>query len=396
MVKIFARIGRPPSCALLAAWVGFLFPPGAGHAEVMGTTAFDVYRDKDAIHAVLEEERPEAPPRLFYRISRDGGRSFATPIPIRTKIPPLAGHRGADPQIAAFGSSLVVAWTSRGSGYGQRGKIGLARSLDGGKHWSAGTNPADDAGADGAHAFLALAFDSGARAHLVWLDERKGAMGLRAAYSDDTGKTWSTNRTIDPESCTCCPNALLSAEDRLFVLYRMAKPRDTALAASVNRGETWHRLGPVGAFSWEFLGCPHWGAGIASLGSGPQPSLCAAIETGKPGRAGVYFLQSSDKGRTWSAPRRFGTPTAKFVDLAATDGTLCAAWEDSGATSTQILATLSRDGGQSWDAPQKLSGDDIWATHPRVVGTGDGFLILWTETADSIHLRWSMARLSAR
>lgn len=375
-----------------------LFPQsshqGQAHAEVVGTTAFDVYRDQDAIHLVLEEETAAAPPKLLYRVSRDEGRSFSEPIAIPTESPPCPGHRGNDPQIAASGLRLVVAWTGQGTGYGGRGRMGVARSLDGGRHWLPGKNPADDGDAQGAHAFLDLSYDFGGRCHLVWLDERNGTMGLRSAYSDDAGQSWSANRTIDPESCSCCPNALLWDNPWLFVLYRMGRPRDTAIARSSDRGGSWERLGPLGDFHWEFAGCPHWGSGLAPLGSGA--TLSAAVQTGKPERAGLYFFQSSDQGRTWSAPRALAGTRGRFVDLAASGEALCATWEESSAKSTQILAASSRDGGRSWDTPRKMSQDGIWATHPRVVGTKDGFLILWTESSDPIHVRWNRALVPIR
>lgn len=369
--------------------------PHPRHAEVLGTTALDVYRDQGVLHLLLEEEAAGEPPRLLYRASRDGGRSFSSPIDVPTDVPPVPGHRGGDPQIAAFGKEIVCVWTGRGSGYMGRGKMGVARSTDGGKTWQSGKNPADDGDAEGGHAFLDLAFDTGGRCHLVWLDERNGRMGLRAAFSDDAGMHWSANRTIDPDSCTCCPNALLTEGQTLFVLYRMARPRDTALAVSLDRGERWKSLGPVGDFHWEFLGCPHWGSGIASLGSGQEKTLCTAVQTGKQDRAGLYFLKSSDGGNTWTPPARLAAQ-GRFVDLAAAAGTLCAVWEDSAGSTSRIVAVRSVDGGKSWSAPQPLSQERVWATHPRVVGTQDGFLILWTEAPDPLHSRWNSARLDLR
>lgn len=366
------------------------------HAELTGTTALDVYPEQDAIHLLLEEEIPGKPPRLVYRVSRDEGRSFSSPLVIPTHLPVLPGHRGNDPQIAAHGEQLVVVWTSRGSGYGERGKIGLVRSADGGKHWEPGKNAADDGEADGAHAFESLLFDESGRCHLVWLDERNGTMGLRAAYSDDGGKSWSTNRTIDPEVCTCCPTALLAFRSELFALYRMASPRDTALAVSRDHGETWEKLGPVGDFHWEFLGCPHWGSGIAAWESDGKENLYAAVQTGKQGRAGLYFLRSDDQGRRWTTPQALAGPQGRFVDLALSGKALCAAWEDSSGFTSQIVAALSSDGGMTWSPARKLSQHGVWATHPRVVGLENRFLVLWTETPDPLHSRWKTTRLELR
>ncbi|ACD84295.1 sialidase family protein [Candidatus Methylacidiphilum infernorum] len=366
------------------------------HAEVTGTTGLDVYRDGKSIHLLLEEELSGQLPRLLYCRSADGGRSFSLPVYLPTNFTPVAGHRGADPQIAALGKKITIAWTGHGSGYMGRGKIGIAYSLDGGKSWFSGKNPADDNDSNGGHGFLDLCFDPGGRCHLVWLDERDGRVGLRAAFSDDGGKRWSANRTIDPETCTCCPNTILNVGSTLFVLYRMAHPRDTGLAVSFDRGEGWRRVGPLGDFHWEFLGCPHWGAGMAALSSGQKVILCAAVQTGKPERSGLYFLKSTDLGWNWSAPLVLAGPRGRFVDLAAAGQTLCAAWEDSGPSSSRVVASLSVDGGNSWSPPKAVSKDGTWATHPRVVGTEDGFLLLWTESRDLIQYRWNAARIDLR
>ncbi len=356
-------------------------------------TGMDVYRDRDTIHILLEEENATEPPKLLYLVTKDEGRSFSKPKPIPMEFPPVSGHRGNDPQIAASGNQLIAVWTGRGTGYAGRGKMGVALSLDGGRHWFPGGNPADDMDVNSAHGFMDLAYDSGGRCHIVWLDERNGAVGLRAAYSDDGGKNWSANRTIDPKTCTCCPNTLLSSGPWLFVLYRMDTPRDTALARSSDRGESWEQLGSVGDFHWEFQGCPHWGSGMTLLGSGKEINLFAAVQTGKLGSRGLYVFQSKNLGRSWSVSRLLSS-RGRFIDLASCGHALCAAWEESLDKSAQILAAYSLDDGRSWTTPHRMSDKNIWATHPRVVATRDGFLILWTEKNDSSQLCWNIVRIN--
>ena len=72
--------------------------------------------------------------RLLHQRSLDGGRSWSSPVEIPTHSFAMAhGHRGSDPQIAAHGNDLLVAWTARGSSPWGTGPIGTARSRDGGK-----------------------------------------------------------------------------------------------------------------------------------------------------------------------------------------------------------------------------------------------------------------------
>lgn len=91
----------------------------------------------------------------------------------------------------------------------------------------------------------------------------------------------------------------------------------------------------------------------------------------------AMVMRSTDRGRSWSAPRRIadmapigardpdtGTPVldAGFFVHGAVDarGVLCAAWQDasfSGGARDAIAPSRSTDGGQTWLAPTPVNGD---------------------------------------
>src|SRR5262245_65139412 len=135
-------------------------------------------------------------------------------------------HRGMDVQVAASGRRVVAVWQTRGAGHFRGGPMATAISADGGATWSAGPNPAEG-GSTQAQGFIDIAADSEGHFHIVWLDSRGGAQGLRYARSTDGGLRWSKNQTLDPETCECCWNTITTAPGgAIAVLYRDKDPRD--------------------------------------------------------------------------------------------------------------------------------------------------------------------------
>ena len=76
-------------------------------------------------------------------------------------------------------------------------------SADGGRTWTNGPNPSDDGTTDGP-ALLQLMADPEGRSNAYWLDSRDGGQGLRASSSNDGGRNWTANATLDQRTCECC------------------------------------------------------------------------------------------------------------------------------------------------------------------------------------------------
>ena len=335
------------------------------HKPQPGVASLDVYRDGAAIHLLLGENRADGP-SLWHRRSPDDGRTWSEPVRVDIGLAP-ARHlkRGDDAQVAASGDRLLALWGIAGTGWMGSGPFASAISMDGGKTWRAGGNPADT-GATTGHGFADLLAGEGGL-HAVWLDSRDKAQGLRYARSRDFGANWERNVTVAPGTCECCWNSLLESQGVLRVLYRGKGPRDMALAATRD-GATWEGRQRVGVFDWEFKGCPETGGGLAQTRDG---ALHALVWTGREERMGLHMLTArTEKG--WSAPIRV-SERGQHADLAESGGVLAAAWDAAGA----IEVVHSRDGGGSWSLPQQLAAVD--ATHPRIVATASGFLVLWTQ-----------------
>lgn len=361
--------------------------PVAGHhgqesAAIPGAVeSLDVYADHSVLHVLYAKRLGDdetTPITVWHSSSANGGALWSPPIRVDMGCgAPHAPHRGMDVQIAASGNHLVAAWQTAGTDPWGGGPMATAVSDNGGKSWHPGVNPVDD-GLTTGHGFIDIAADSAGTFHLVWLDSRHGKQGLRYTRSADYGKTWQTNVTLDDETCECCWNSLVAGPDKTIgVLYRDKSPRDMAFMLSKDGGATWERTGSVGSFNWEFNGCPHVGGSAVFS----KNNLHALVWTGHDDIAGLYDLVSTNQGHAWSDPHLFTEKGARRSDLALRpDGVLAACWESSAKKGTAIFAATSRNQGKTWSRPKQLSAPNVLAAYPRIVPTGAGFQVFWTES----------------
>jgi hypothetical protein len=380
---------------LLAACIaGFSMAAAAPHEHGVsqGVCSLDAFSSEKAIHLLVGESAAQGKGIALTSVrSLDGGATWSEPVRVDGGNRPASGlRRGNDAQIAASGDKLIAVWQSAGTDPWGGGPMATALSADGGKTWTAGPNPADDGSTEG-HNFIDIAADGRGVFHLVWLDSRAGKRGLRGATSTDSGRTWSPNRTIDAETCECCLNTLLaSPQGGAWVLYRAKSPRDMA-TASLN-GETWKKPVTVGAFGWQFNGCPEVGSGLCLL---PDGSLHAAVWSGQENRTGVYHLSSHDAGATWSEPRPLGDSTARNPAAAtSSSGAVAIVWNTVENDVPCIRGSISKDGGKTWRASTRLSSEKASAQHPRIVPIESGFRVFWTESQNDQSPKWASAILS--
>jgi hypothetical protein len=360
-----------------------------GEHSSRGVESLDVYSDGATLHLLLGEKSDDATVLLHSR-SDDGGKTWSPFVRVDSVgKPPRSMHRGMDAQIAAHGNRVVVVWETVGTDKWGGGPMATAISEDGGKTWLPRGNPADDNSTAG-HGFIDIAADEKGLFHLVWLDNRDGKQGLRYSRSLNGGNAWERNQTLDAETCECCWNAIATdGAGGVFVLYRDKNPRDMALMISRDHGATWQRAGVVGKFDWQFDGCPHVGGNVAVTRDG---KIHAAIWTGIENKSGVYHVVSTD-GVVWNEPREIRGKSHRPDIAANSEGAMVLVWDARNEGRSSIWASGSRDNGVTWSEPQRLSSDEMHATHPRVVATSQGFRVFWTENADESKAKWRSAFL---
>ncbi|MCQ8104476.1 glycoside hydrolase [Methylomonas sp. SURF-2] len=356
--------------------------------------SFDIYQDQGVVHGLLAvaTAKPKQSFILYVR-SDDGGLTWSEPVEIgHFAKATVESGAGNDVQIAASGKALLAIWQITGELPGM-GPLQAVYSLDGGKTWSPGANPtASDV--DQSHPELVA--DQAGRFHLAWLDDRdeNGHQGVRYARSSNAGRHWELAQTVDESSCSCCWNRLLmGAEQQVNLLYRDMEPRDMALAQSADAGKNWQRIATVGEFNWVFDGCPHNGGAMAVSDLRVLHSL---VWTGLETKAGLYYLQSADNGKSWSQPLPMGgTALAFHSDMAVlADNRLLAIWDAMGPDGTIVAISELLDGGQRWSSARQISGAGVSATFPRIVSTPFGGLAAWAEQKPGAVKQWVIAVLN--
>jgi len=337
------------------------------------------YVDKK-VHLLLSK-RVEDKDSIWYQSSPDEGVTWSDAVNITQGLSIEARvRRGNDVRLAVQGSHIVAVWmTKREGNRHNAGPMMAMVSHDGGETWQQIDTPADW---DGPHGFFAMDANEDEMS-LVWLDSRTkigdgATQGLRFAKSLDGGKSWSANRTLDERTCACCWNTAKYHDGAFYVLYRDKDPSDMSLG-KVDVEQQWQALSTVGEFGWDFQGCPHIGGGLAF--DNQNELIHSTVGTGHPEKTGTYYLRSHDMGKTWTSPHRLGSETAVHSDLAvsSSDGTVMAVWDMITENGFQIMVAESDNQGQSWSDQAMLSTSGIRASHPRVVAMENSFLVLWTE-----------------
>lgn len=330
---------------------------------------------------------------LWKQTSKDGGKTWLSNNEIKFLNEKGATvTRGSDARLAIIGNRTVAMWMSHvdGAKHGGAGPLVAVSSDNEGKTWSSIQGPSD--WAPGPHAFFSLSSNANT-IHAVWLDSRNGpspapgSQGLRYAYSLDAGNSWSKNITLDDISCACCwTTSKLDRHGNLYVLYRDKQPSDMSIGVVNAETHQWTKLSTVGAFGWDFAGCPHIGGGLAIHESKRGQELHAVIGTRKKEEAGFYYLKSIDGGKSWADPVRLGDKTASHGDIAIdSNGHLAAVWDminnDEGDGSLGIYISETHDG-INWTSPSRISSHHVSASHPRIITSRSGYLVLWTEKAE--------------
>jgi len=311
--------------------------------------------------------------------SDDGGTSWQAPVRVNAAPEPVAAEGENRPKLAfGPGGEIYVTWTSPTSAQ-FTGDIRFARSLDGGKTWSAPTVVHRDRQLI-THRFESLIVDPKARLWVAWVDKRDLQVAIYYAHSDDRGATWSGDAKLADSSCECCRIALaVDPQGRVAALWRHVfepNERDHAFAflgaskPSVERATLDH---------WRIDACPHHGP---SLAFGPDGARHAVWFSQVDGQGSAFYGQLTQSG---PRPVRKLPAGATHADVAVAGRSVAIAWKRFDGNVTKIESLVSSDMGHTFAPGPSLqtAGD---SDQPRLVKAGQRILLVW-RNADGIAVR---------
>ena len=298
-----------------------------------GVISVDIVTNNNRLH-LLTGKHQQGHKTLWYQYSNDEGKNWSSANKIlNTDNLPAKIVRGNDAQIAAQGNNIVVSWMKYVEGARfNAGPMLTVRSIDAGQTWQHAATPPD--WENGPHGYIDMAADKYAM-HAVWLDSRDGrssinaTQGLRYAQSVDGGLSWQTNKTLDKITCSCCWNTVKSDTDgNAFVLYRDKQPSDLSIGV-ITQQQQWQRLNHVGAFNWQFDGCPHIGGNFDFQKTTKIRKYCmlwSVLDT-QSTLAFIIYIQTTLE-KPGLSTKRLGDETAIHADIAThNNGRVVSVWD---------------------------------------------------------------------
>ena len=327
--------------------------------------------------------------------SDDDGKTFSVPVMVNPDQESIGAEGDSRPKIALGKKGEVfVSWT-RALSKPYSGDIRFARSLDGGKTFSAPITVNDNREII-SHRFDALAVGADGLVYMVWLDKRDLAAAkkknepydgsaLYYAVSDDNGASFSANRKIADHSCDCCRIALaIPPTGAPAIFWRHVYPgniRDHAFARLDGKNE----MRRVSHDEWKIEACPHHGP---ALSIAQDNVYHFAWFDNAPQAEGLFYARSADGGKTFSTPIAFGNKAHQpgHADILSLGSLVWLTWKEFDGEQSVIYTMLSRDGGAKWDVPHKLAATADASDHPLLVQRAGRTFVSWNTAQDGYRL----------
>jgi hypothetical protein len=332
--------------------------------------------------------------RVWISRSEDRGRTFGQASAVNAAPELIAADGENRPQIAVTANDVYVAWVEA-LAQPFSGNVRFAASHDGGRSFGAPLTVNDDRAPIG-HRFVTMINDGRGTIHLLWLDKREAHAAEAAgkkytgaavyyAVSRDGGASFSVNEKIVDHACECCRLAAALDTDSIPVIFWRhvfgANIRDHALQRLDGRPA----LLRVSHDDWAVDACPHHGPALAI---GRDGVYHLAWFTGAPGRAGLYYARSTDQGKHFSAPMRFGDGAAQAAhpQVLSLGQDVWLAWKEFDGREAVIRSMRSTDGGRSWSGPGTLATARAASDHPLLITDGARVYVSWFAAREGYRL----------
>lgn len=333
---------------------------------------------------------------VYVAHSADGGKSFSEPATVATVADGVVdAHGDARPKITPLADGgLLASYTTRPDKQ-MIGTIFTARSTDGGKSFSAPQPMLTEGG----QRFDSFVVTPKGRIYAGWLDKTHAlkakaegkefeGSGVAFAVSDDQGQTFRGKNILLDHACECCRmSAALDRDGQPVFAWRQifeGNIRDHYAAKLSADGATLTG-GRVSNDDWQINSCPHHGPGLAVDANG---GWHVTWFTKGKNRQGLFYASSSDGGKSFSTPDKFGDDAKApgHPVVIAAKGRLYRVWKEFDGTTTTIPMQMSRDGGKSWSATKVIAETTDASDHPELVADRKTAYLSWVTNKEGYRL----------
>lgn len=353
---------------------------------------------------------------VFVAMSRDGGRTFDTPVQVNAQAGQarVSGEQPSRVALVPRGNALdvVVVWTVK---QGADWQLLTARSRDGGRTFGAQA-PVPGSAAAGARGWEAIDVDARGRVSVLWLDHRDGAPGASSpmththtdAGKADAAKADPTERaklsrllytTLDATGeaasitnsvCYCCKTALVHAGGRSYAAWRHVYAggfRDIAFSLSRDGSTRFTAPVKVSDDQWQIDGCPDNGPALAVDARTATHVVHAVWPTAVTGSAGMraelaLYYATTTVGPSAATPRfspRVKLPTSGMPShpvVAMAGATPLAVWDEVVDGQRRLAAARVSANGAAIPVAVPGSGGRYY---PTMASTTDGVVVAWVQ-----------------
>ena len=218
---------------------------------------------------------------------------------------------------------------------------------------------------------LALQIDSQQRLILSWVNQQTGELMFTWSSSERANIPLEWKRPVvlsSSSKLTNSPDILVDASDRIVIAYAVTlnEERGIYLIQSTDLGETWSE--PVRIFdavseNWEMVDQPK----LALSQDGILHVLFMQYDlVGEPQPAGLYYSQSADGGVTWSAPEIVTEQPVQWSEIVTYPGTVHRVWQEFNRLGASTNHQASVDGGTTWNSPVRIPADAAINSMPSI------------------------------
>lgn len=331
---------------------------------------------------------------LYVHHSDDRGTTLRAPVKVNAEPGDILADGENRPKIIAHRGVIHVSYT-RGLTKPMSGAIRFSRSTDGGRTFSAPVTVNDNHEII-SHRFEAMGVNDRGQVFLAWLDKRDQSAAARRggnyagaavyyAVSDNGGASFRPNVKAADHSCECCRVAMaMDVDGTPVILWR------TIFGKNIRDHALLRLDGASGAVrasqdDWRVDGCPHHGP---ALSIGPDGVYHLAWFTAAPGRAGLYYRRSPDRGKSFTAPRFVGDADARpsRPQVLSLGSRVFLAWKELNGSVSIVRTMHSGDGGRTWSAPMTRATTSGASDHPLLIADKAAVYLSWHSLNEGWHL----------
>lgn len=337
---------------------------------------------------------------VWFARSTDGGATFSAPVRVNREVGSVWGFAVSKPRVRISPDGTIHVFYPGNSVAPKHGKpIVLpmyARSTDNGQSFAApvvlGSVPDSDnsdivsGGLANAECFGTMTTDEQGGVFAYWIDTRDMSRSqpngkIFSAVSYDNGRSFGKDFEVFPgDACPCCQITATAHRGKIYLGSRQvstAGTRDSVVAVSTDRGQSFGPRVRWGGAAWPIEGCPLKPTSVAVEGD----DLYLAAYNGGAEPQGAYISRSTNGGASFE-PAVLLHPGAAVSDapvIALLDGRIVAAWHAKTGAERRIYLSVSHDRGKTFTSPAQLPAPPGTGIHPVMAVRAGGIQLAWQQ-----------------